>query len=143
MAAVEIVEESWVRDADRAPYLRIVSTTPTPLRTGPSLAQRRASRARMLRRRRRTLVTLALVGGLAVLSWPGHAFGGTTGTGLSTDLATSSVLASGVQYVVQPGDTVSSIARMVNPVTPSQARLALVHELGSSVVVVGEHVLIP
>lgn len=143
MAAVEIIEESWVRETDRAPYLRIVTTTPEPLRTGTSLAQRRASRARMLRRRRRTLVALALVAGLAILSWPGHAFGGTTGSGLSTDLATSSVLASGMQYVVQPGDTVNSIARMVNPVNPSQAHLALVHELGSSVVVVGEHVLIP
>lgn len=143
MAAVEIIEESWVQPVDHTPYLRIVTTTPQPLRTGPTLAQRRASRARMLRHRRRTLVVLSLVAGLVILSWPGHAFGGTTGSGLPTDLANSSVLASGMQYVVQPGDTLDTIARMVNPLNPSQARVGLVRELGSSVVVVGEHVLIP
>jgi transposase-like protein len=48
-----------------------------------------------------------------------------------------------MEYVVQPGDTVSSIARDINPVDPSRARTLLVHELGSSVVVPGEHVIIP
>lgn len=143
MASVAIVEEPRVWGADDVAYLRIVTTTPRPFRTGPTLAQRRESRARMMHRRRRTLVALAMVAGLAILSWPGHAFGGTTGSGLSTDLANGSLLASGMQYVVQPGDTLSTIARMANPVSPSQARRALVHELGSNVVVVGEHVLIP
>jgi predicted Zn-dependent protease len=46
-------------------------------------------------------------------------------------------------YVVQPGDTVTSIATLVNPVDPSLARHVLVRELGSSYVVPGEHVLIP
>jgi hypothetical protein len=32
---------------------------------------------------------------------------------------------------------------MINPVDPSLARAALVNELGSAVVVPGEHVLIP
>ena len=97
----------------------------------------------MLRRRRRTLLVLAMIASVVILSWPGHAFGGTTGSGLPTDLATSSVLASGMDYVVQPGDTLSSIATMVNPLNPDFARRQLTHELGSSVVVVGEHVLIP
>jgi hypothetical protein len=97
----------------------------------------------MLQRRRRTLVACALVAGLVILSWPGLAFGGTTNTGLPTDLANSSVLASGMIYVVQPGDTVSSIAAMVNPVDPKIVRAELVHELGSPYVVPGEHVLIP
>ena len=48
-----------------------------------------------------------------------------------------------MNYVVQPGDTVSSIARDMNPTNPTEARALLVHELGSSVVVAGEHVLIP
>jgi hypothetical protein len=48
-----------------------------------------------------------------------------------------------MDYVVQPGDTVSSIARLMNPTDPAEARALLVHELGSSVVVPGEHVLIP
>jgi len=97
----------------------------------------------MLQRRRRTLVAALLIIGLVVLAWPGHAFGGTTGAGLSTDLASSSTLASGMVYVVQPGDSINSIARDMNPVDPSVARALLVHELESSVVVVGEHILIP
>jgi predicted Zn-dependent protease len=48
-----------------------------------------------------------------------------------------------MNYVVQPGDTVSSIARMMNPVDPKVARTELVRELDSSVVVPGERVLIP
>jgi predicted Zn-dependent protease len=48
-----------------------------------------------------------------------------------------------MNYVVQPGDTVNSIARMMNPVDPKLARADLVRELDSSVVVPGERVLIP
>ena len=97
----------------------------------------------MERRRRRTLVGLGLALGIVILSWPGHAFGGVTGTGLPTDLANSSVLASGMVYIVQPGDSLTSIARSVNPIDPAQARTDLVHELHSSVIVPGEHILIP
>ena len=96
-----------------------------------------------MRRRRRSLVAFALLLGLVILAWPGHAFGGETGAGLPGDLANSSVLASGMNYVVQPGDTVTSIARMMNPVDPKVARADLVRELDSTVVVPGEHVLIP
>ena len=97
----------------------------------------------MMKRRRRTLVAFALLLGLVILSWPGHAFGGETGAGLPTDLANSSVLASGMNFVVQPGDTVNSIARMMNPIDPNLARADLVRELDSSVVVPGERILIP
>jgi hypothetical protein len=48
-----------------------------------------------------------------------------------------------MSYVVQPGDTVNSIAKNMNPTDPAQARAILIHELGSSIVVPGEHVLIP
>jgi hypothetical protein len=145
MAAVQITEIEEFRGLEDQPFLRLVSTPAPlrPLRAGRSLAERRVARARMMRRRRRTLVVLALVAGLVILSLPGHAFGGVTGGGLSTDLATSSVLASGMTYVVQPGDTVHSIAAAMNPVSPSTAQRILVHELGTSVVVPGEHVLIP
>jgi len=145
MAAVEIIEFEENPGASDRPHLHLVTSDPRllPLRTGRTLTQRRAARARMMRRRRRTVVATALVVGLVVLAWPGHAFGGVTGAGLPTDLATSSVLASGMVYVVQPGDTVGSIAQSMNPIDPSIARAALVHELGSSTVVAGEHVLIP
>jgi hypothetical protein len=84
-----------------------------------------------------------LVAALIILALPGAAFGGVTGAGLSGDLANSSVLASGMTYVVHTGDMVGSIARLMNPVDPSMARHELIRELGSSVVVLGEHILIP
>jgi hypothetical protein len=145
MAAVEVIQTEELREIDSRSYLRLVSveTVSSPLRHGPTLAQRRAARARMLQRRRRTMVIVALIFGLAILAWPGHAFGGVTGDGLPTDLANSSVLASGMDYVVQPGDTLNSIAKSVNPVDPSLARTALVHQIDSSVVVPGEHIVIP
>ncbi|HEV3267210.1 MAG TPA: hypothetical protein VGZ68_02295 [Acidimicrobiales bacterium] len=145
MAALEVLEAPEIDFVAPGPYLRLV-TSPAPprtLREGPSLQSRRRQRARVLRRRRRVLVALVLVGALTILALPGHTFGATTGAGLSTDLATSSVLASGTDYVVQPGDTLNSIARQVNPVQPSYARTLLERELGSSMVVPGEHVLIP
>jgi hypothetical protein len=89
------------------------------------------------------VAALVLLGALTVLAFPGHMFGATTGAGLSTDLAGSSTLASGMDYVVQPGNTVNSIAREMNPTNPSLARSLLVRELGSTVVVTGEHILIP
>ena len=145
MAAIEVIEGPGYEELDQGPYLHLVSvgTTPSVYRLGRTLSQRRAARVRMLQRRRRTAIGLLLVLGLVILAWPGHAFGGTTNTGLPTDLANSSVLAPGMVYVVQSGDTVSSIAAQVNPVDPALARRALVHELGSGYVVPGEHVLIP
>jgi hypothetical protein len=145
MAAVEVLENPDIDLFAPGPYLRLVSAPLIlqTLRHGPSLGQRRRQRARMLQRRRRALVSLVIVGALTILALPGHTFGATTGAGLSTDLANSSVLASGMDYVVQPGDTLNSIAHDVNPVKPSLARSLLVQELGSSVVVPGEHVLIP
>jgi hypothetical protein len=145
MAAVEIFEVQEDDDFVSTPYLRLVGApSPAPsLHYGPSLARRRAARARMVQRRRRSLAVLVFAAALGVLAIPGHVFGATTGAGLSTDLAGSSVLASGMVYVVQSGDTVSSIARDINPVDPTLARAMLVHELKSSVVVPGEHVLIP
>ncbi len=125
------------------PYLRLVHSPQTTWRTGPALAVRRSARRRARRRRGRALTVSGVILGVAILSWPGHALGGTTGTGLPTDLATGSSLASGMVYVVQPGDTIDSIARLANPVDPAEARQLLVRELRSAVVVPGEHVLIP
>ncbi len=139
MAAVELLETPDYVE----PLLRLVRDEDRALRHGVPLAQRRQSRALRRRYRQRVLVALVLCAALGVLALPGHTFGATNGAGLSNDLASSSVLASGMNYVVQPGDTISSIAREVNPTDPAEARALLVHELGSSVVVPGEHVLIP
>jgi hypothetical protein len=145
MAAVEILETPSLEEMFRVPALRLVSYAPAPpaIRRGVSLRERRLERARVLQRRRRAAAALVLLGALTILALPGHMFGATTGAGLSTDLAGSSTLASGMDYVVQPGNTVNSIAREMNPANPSLARSLLVRELGSTVVVPGEHVLIP
>src|ERR1700683_1843182 len=134
MAAVEVIEFEEYEESHERPYLRLVST-PEVFRTGPTLAKRRAARARMMKRRRRTMLGLVLVLDLVILAWPGHAFGGETGAGLPTDLANSSRLSSGMTYPVQPGDSINSIARMMNPIDPNVARAGLVRELDSSVVV--------
>jgi len=150
MAAVQMWDETnWDESPwalpEPAPSLRLVSLPPTKgfIPTGAPLAQRLAARRRQRRGRRRVLVALALLGAFAVLATPGRLLGSSTASGLSTDLANSSVLAAGMDYVVQPGDTLGSIARDVNPDDPARARALLVKELGSSVVVAGEHVLIP
>ncbi|HEY7931978.1 MAG TPA: LysM peptidoglycan-binding domain-containing protein [Acidimicrobiales bacterium] len=139
MAAVEIEETLWVSEP-RVAELRLVSVEE---RRRPSLSERRAAKARRLRRRNRILAGAALVVAVAILAVPGTSFGGVTDTGLPTDVATSAVLAPGTVYLVQSGDTLSAIAQRVNPLNVAKARAALVHELGSNVVVPGEHVLIP
>ena len=145
MVAVVAVEECAGTGVARPVVLRVVrdAYSERAFAYGPLLSSRRVARERLHRRRRRIAIALVLAGALTVLAMPGHGWGATTGAGLSTDLAASSVLASGEDYVVQPGDTVASIAREMNPVEPSMARSLLVRELRSSVVVVGEHVLIP
>ena len=141
MSAVALTEYE-IRPPAR-PHLHLVEQSSVPWRFGVHLASRRLARARRRHQRQRALLGLAVALGLVVLAWPGHAFGGTTGSGLPTDLATGATLASGMVYVVQPGDSVASIARLVNPVDPAYARRRLIAELRSSVVIPGEHVLIP
>jgi hypothetical protein len=143
MAAVELLETF---EPEAVPsHLRLVSADPRPrvFREGPSVAQRRRVRARIRQRRQRLAATLVVLGALTILAIPGHVYGATTGAGLSTDLANSSVLASGMNYVVQSGDTINYIAQDMNPTDPAEARTLLTNELGSTVVVPGEHVLIP
>ena len=76
MAAVEVFQDEE-SVADARPHLRLVSvaTIAAPRRSGRSLAQRRASRARMMQRRRRTLVALALCT-FAMTHYTGLRFGG-------------------------------------------------------------------
>jgi hypothetical protein len=143
MAAVELLEIHPIEEASR--YLCLVTESPRARasRQGPSLRERRHARARSRVLRNRFAAGLVLAVAIGILSVPGHVFGATTGAGLPSDLATSSTLASGMDYVVQSGDTLNSIAQEMNPVDPGEARSLLVRELGSQVVVPGEHVLIP
>ncbi len=143
MAAVEIFESELLPEWIERPALRLVTREDAAPRVGVPLSVRRAARARILARRRYVLAAVAFVGAMTFLAWPGRALGGTNAAGLPTDLATSSTLAPGEVYVVQAGDSVSSIARLMNPLNPRAARSALVAELDSAAVVPGEHVLIP
>jgi hypothetical protein len=124
-------------------HLRLVEAQPEVFPTGRSISARRRARERMLRRRRRTLVVAALVASFVVLAWPGHAFGGTTSTGSLVDAGSGAQLAPGMVYVVHDGDTVASIARMVDTSHVASVTSAIVAELGSSTVVPGEHIVIP
>ena len=145
MAAIQIEEFEVLTSEEAKPYLRLVTAqnTPQSFRTGVPLAVRREARELRRKRRIRLYAGLVLAGALVILLMPGAAFGGVTGTGLSTDIASSAELASGMVYVVQPGDTLSSISKMVNPVSPQKAKTVLAAQLGSSVVIAGEHILIP
>ena len=145
MAALEMTQREYEGNFATRPLLHVVDSNEpgsTP-NSGPLVANRRAARARMKMRRRRSVMVAIALTSLALLSWPGHAFGGTNGVGLSSDLASSSTLASGMIYVVEPGDTLTSISQELNPVSPDVARHALIAELRSNVVVAGEHIEIP
>ncbi len=143
MALARVWDEEWSPSEEYGRHLEVVKPAETRFRTGRPVSRRRDARERMMRRRRRALLVVGLVISAVILAWPGHAFGGVTGTGLSANEASSSQLSAGMVYVVQPGQTVDSIARLMNPWNPSIARHVLIRELGSSDVVAGEHVLIP
>ena len=145
MAALEMTRREYEGNFATRPLLRVVDSFEprSALNSGPLVANRRAARARMKMRRRRSAIVAIALTSVALLSWPGHAFGGTNGVGLPSDLASSSTWASGMIYVVEPGDTLASISQELNPVSPDMARRALIAELRSNVVVAGEHIEIP
>lgn len=107
------------------------------------LAARRAARARMMQRRRRTFFGLTALIAVIAIAWPGSAFGGVTKYNVNMDVAMNSRYHSGTVYVVGADDTIDTIARAVSPQHPELVRKALVASLRSSVVTPGEHVIIP
>jgi hypothetical protein len=140
MVALEALSE--VRELPRRrDHLRLVPTSysTSNFRVGPKLAERRAQRLRVLQRRRRVVaaLSLGLVATFLILSPAPSASAG------SGALSSSSALSAGQTYVVQGGETLSTIARLVNPEHPSIAYSALRKEIGSTVVIPGEHLLIP
>jgi hypothetical protein len=98
--------------------------------------RRRWSPGRRARLRRTAMIVVlaGLVGGLAV---PVSALAGTGAT-------PSSPLAPGSTYVVQPGDTLWSIATRLDPTGDPRSIVGrLAAETGSETVVVGEHIALP
>jgi hypothetical protein len=101
-----------------APRIGLVSPTP-PARLG----------------HRRLALVLVVAVLLVLLVLPIRAFGGKA--------LAASVPTAGQTYIVKGGDTLASIARQVDPSDAGAMAQRLAHEVGSSVVVPGEHLLIP
>jgi LysM repeat protein len=85
-------------------------------------------------------VVLAAV---VLLAMPLRALGAVTVAGQPTPAGTPAGLAPGSVYVVQPGDTLRSIASQVNPSELGVIEHKLATSIGSTHVVAGEHVTIP
>jgi hypothetical protein len=105
------------------PRLYVVSDQPA--RTAPSPRVRR----------RRVVLAVVVLGLLVLLTLPIRALGGST--------LAQAAPASGQVYVVKAGDTLSSIAAEADPARAAALSQQLEREVGSSIVVPGEHVFIP
>ena len=135
--------------ANRAPY-RPLSPTETdprcrptrPTRAGCGTEGRTAFRSAAVRRRRVLLGTVA-AGLLAVLALPWSGTGGTTLATPGTALA-GGTIAHHARYIVQPGDTLWSIATRLDPTgDPRPVVTLLAARLGSDAVKPGERVVLP
>ena len=107
--------------------------------------QAQSARHRAATYRRRRLVLLAVVVGVVLsLALPLKSLGAVTTSGVATPSGTPAGLGEGTPYVVQAGDTLASIARAINP-SANQGQLInqMRAEVGSSVVVPGEHLILP
>lgn len=101
------------------------------------------ARATTLARRRRTAALSVVVLSVVLLALPLRALGAVTVDGRSTPGGVPAGLAPGSVYVVQPGDSLASIARAVNPAAAATIEHQLAVASGSASVVPGEHVRIP
>jgi nucleoid-associated protein YgaU len=94
-------------------------------------------------RRRRVLLGTVAAGLLAVLALPWSGTGGKTLATPGSALAGDSI-AHHVRYVVQPGDTLWSIATRLDPTGDPRPVVALLAaRLGSDAVKPGERVVLP
>ena len=108
---------------------RLYALPDQPARTAPS--------PRVHRRRVVAAVTLAAAVAvlLVLLALPIRSFGGST--------LAQAAPAQGQEYIVKTGDTLASIAAQADPSGAGVLTHRLVDEVGSSVVVPGEHIYIP
>ena len=99
----------------------------------PDQPARKAPSPRVLRRR--LVLGATVLGLLVLLALPIRALGGST--------LAQAAPSHGQVYVVKTGDTLASIAAQVAPTRAGALTQRLAGEVGSSVVVPGEHVFIP
>lgn len=119
-------------------------TAGSPLgRHGEDVALRRARRAAAVRRRRRLLLATAVAGLVTLLALPLSALGGAS-PAQSSVRATGATVTGATVYVVQPGDTLWSIAeRFDHGGNPRPLVEAIARETRSATVVPGERIDIP
>ena len=86
-------------------------------------------------RRRRVVLSVAVLGLLVLLALPIRALGGST--------LAQAAPSPGQVYVVKSGDSLASIAAQADPTRAGALTQQLAREVGSNVVVPGEHVFIP
>lgn len=109
------------------------------LRAGGDVTVRRRARVTRQTRRRRAVAGLLVAGALALLALPVSALGGRAATA-----APSGHVTGGVTYVVQPGDTLWSIATRFEQGGDTRALVrALAAETGSAAVAPGERLVVP
>ena len=106
-------------------YPRLRALPDAPIRTAPP--------ARI--RRRRLVLALGVVAVLVLLMLPIRALGGKTLAGAAPT--------QGQEYIVKGGDTLASIAQRADAGNVASMTQRLANEIGSTVVVPGEHLLIP
>ena len=99
----------------------------------PDRPARTASTPRVLRRR--VVLAAVVLGLLVLLALPIRALGGSTLAQVPPS--------KGQVYVVKAGDTLASIAAQADPGRAGTLTQTLVREVGSTIVVPGEHVYIP
>ena len=113
------------------------------LRHGEEVSRRRALRRSAQVRRRRVALAVLTVGLLTALALPVSVLGGSSPDNAATALPTAADGGSGVVYVVQPGDTLASVAARVAPGHAARMENLLARETGSRTLVPGQHVLLP
>ena len=104
---------------------RLYALEDQPARTAPSPRVRR----------RRVVLAAVVLGLLVLLALPIRSLGGST--------LAQAAPAQGQEYIVKAGDTLASIAVQADPSHAVSLTEQLAHEVGSTVVVPGEHVFIP
>jgi Tfp pilus assembly protein FimV len=104
---------------------RLYALSDQPARTAPTPRVRR----------RRVVLAAVVLGLLVLLALPIRALGGST--------FAQAPPSKGQVYVVKSGDTLASIAAQADPDGAGALTQALAREVGSTVVVPGEHVFIP
>jgi LysM repeat protein len=120
---------------------RATARRPAAIRRGT--ASRAPTSSSTLARRQRTAGAGAVLVALVLLALPLHALGAVSLDGRATPGGVPGGLAAGSVYVVQPGDTIASIAARVNLSQAAAIERDLVASTGSRTVVPGEHVVIP